>query len=98
MNIIYKIETPVNINILYCGSVDGSHVITYLIKENNWFLKLFRKYKIKQVIPYIQSARIDDSYTNRLLKTIAYRDKQLVKMWMDDNRRFNHVSNHVFEY
>jgi hypothetical protein len=88
MNIIYKIETPVNVNIPYCGSVEDSHVITYLIKERNWFLRLFRKYKIKQVIPYIQNARIDDRYTNRLLKTIAHRDKQLVKMWADDNRRF----------
>lgn len=87
MNIIYKIETPVNVNIPYCGSID-SHVITYLIRENNWFLKLFRKYKIKQIIPYIQNERTDDKYTNRLLKSIAYRDKQLVEMWMDDNRKF----------
>lgn len=88
MNIIYKIETPVEVNVRYCGEMKGSHVITYLIKENNWLLRLFRKYKIKQVIPYIRNARIDDRYTNRLLKTIAHRDKQLVKMWMDDNRRF----------
>lgn len=88
MNIIYKIETPVNINIPYCGSIEGNYVITYLIGESNWFLKLFRKYKIKQIIPYIQNARTDDSYTNRFLKTIAYRDKQLMRMWMDDNRKF----------
>lgn len=88
MNIIYKIEIPIDVNIRYCGTMEGSHVITYLIRENNWFLKLFRKYKIKQIIPYIQNARTDDSYTNRFLKTIAYRDKQLVEMWMDDNRTF----------
>lgn len=88
MNIIYKIESPVDINIPYCGLIEDSNVITYLVKENNWFLKLFRKYKIKQVIPYIQNERTDDKYTNRLLKTIAYRDKQLVEMWMDDNRKF----------
>lgn len=57
MNIIYKIETPVEVNVRYCGEMKGSYVITYLIKENNWFLKLFRKYKIKQVIPYIQNAK-----------------------------------------
>lgn len=55
------------------------------IRRNKYF---DRVYKISQVIPYYDDSDYDSfaSASNRRLRTVANKDKQLAELWLKENR------------
>lgn len=85
---VYEISTKVDVSVEYAGSVPNAEVITYVIKKPRWcpFVGDFYSYHIYQIIPYIKKADMHDrNKTNKLLKTIACRDKELAKKYIREN-------------
>ena len=85
---VYEISTKVDVSVEYAGSVPNAEIITYIIKKPRWcpFVGDFYSYHIYQIIPYIKKADMHDgNRTNKLLKTIACRDKKLAKKYIREN-------------
>lgn len=85
---VYEISTKVDVRVDYTGSVPNAEIITYIIKKPRWFPFVgdFYSYHIYQIIPYVKKSDMHDrNRTNKLLKTIACRDKKLAKKYIREN-------------
>lgn len=82
---IYDFSTKVDVRIEYAGTLHNAEVNTYIIKKRRWipFWGEWYSYHIYQIVPYVKNATChENKTTNKLLKTIACRDKELAKKYI----------------